>query len=80
MEFLKEFLNSIYLTKILYLNDFDEFCKIFEILYYKNMEFLKEFLNSIYLTKILYLNTFDEFCKIFEILYYKNMEFSNLDF
>ena len=41
MEFLNLDFLIIHLSdKFLYLNDFDEFLKIFEILYYKNMEFL----------------------------------------
>ena len=68
-------------TNILYLNDFDKFSKIFEILYYKNMEFSDvNFSKLIFLTNILYLNDFDKFSKIFEILYYENMEFSDVNF
>ena len=34
-----KFFKLILQTNILYLNDFDKFLKIFEILYYGNMEF-----------------------------------------
>ena len=35
------FSKLIFLTNILYLNDFDKFSKIFKTLYYENMEFFK---------------------------------------
>ena len=67
MEFLNLDFSIIHLSvKFLYLNDFNEFLKIFEILYYENMEFLNLDFLIIHLSdKFLYLNYFDKFLKFY---------------